>query len=161
MQEVGAYGTDPLSPPVIDPFVVVDVMDRIPAKLALYTNYSKYNYRDEKGDYKSTLAGVADYLYNYESSYTLDFDGTLNRSWGCYEFNIPNHIQSIWNNYLNEKAEAEEESRAIDYDNIKGRTIYLAPTASDLFTTQYASLQAGEQSNAAPMILDMTYTMIR
>ncbi len=159
MQEVNGY-----DPSAIDPFLVTDWMNYMPSSLGLYTDYSYYYIYDEddEDDYYISLSGVADYLYAYESSYTLDFDGSLNRSWGCYVMNISNHIQTIWNGYLSAKEEAEENNTEIDYDSIAGRTVYLAPRSTSLYSMKFASLQAGDPTlNSAPMQLDITYTMIR
>ncbi|MFR9503508.1 MAG: DUF4270 family protein [Rikenellaceae bacterium] len=155
------YGVDGYDPADINPFTVTPWMNVMPTSLGLYTNYADYYYEEDDVTY-TMLAGVADYLYAYESSYTLDFGGSMNRSWGCYVMNISSQIQSVWNNYLIAKEEAEEDGTEIDYDDISGCKVYLAPIASNLFTYRYASLQAGDATeNSAPIYLDLTYTMIR
>ncbi len=159
----------------IDPYVVTPVMNELPTSLGLYTDYSFYYVEDEdyEDEYYVSLMGVADYIYAYESSYTLDYGGALNRSWGCYVFNIPGHIQDIWNSYLEAKEEAEENGTEINWDDVEDRKVYLAPTYSTLFSAKYASLQAGvgtsdiasemgvDEVNSAPIYLELTYTMIR
>ncbi len=148
----------------INPYLVTPWMNVMPTYLGLYTDYSLYLVEDEDDEdvTYSTLTGITDYLYEYESSYTLDFDGGLNRSWGCYVMNISGHLQACWNLYLAAKEEAEENGTQIDWDDVSERTMYLAPTASNLFSMIYASLQAGDtEANSAPMSLDLTYTMIR
>ncbi|MFR9523219.1 MAG: DUF4270 family protein [Rikenellaceae bacterium] len=148
----------------INPFVVTPWMDAMPTSLGLYSDYSYYLYEDEDdGETYSTLTGVADYLYAYESSYTLDFGGSLNRSWGCYVLNIPGYVQTAWNSYLSAKEEAEEDGTEMDWDSWEeDRTAYLGPIASSLYSMKYASLQAGDPDlNKAPMHLELTYTMIR
>ncbi len=158
MTQLDSYDLD-----MIDPFLVTPWMNSMPSNLGLYTNYSSYYVEDEDNEdtVYTTLTGVADYVYAYESSYTLDFGGGLNRSWCCYVLNIPGALQSAWNYYLDAKAEAEENGTEIDWDAVEDRVVYLAPTATSLFTTQYASLQAGEADNSAPIYLELTYTMIR
>ncbi|MFR9529271.1 MAG: DUF4270 family protein [Rikenellaceae bacterium] len=156
MQEVTSH-----DPNDIDIFTVTPWMNVLPTNLALYTNYSHYYYDEDDVTY-ATLTGVSDYLYAYESSYTLDFGGELNRSWGCYVMNIPGHIQVVWNSYLAAKEEAEENGTDIDWDSVEYRKMYLGPTASNLFSSQYASLQASDpELNSAPFYLELTYTMIR
>ncbi len=145
----------------INPYSVTPWLDYLPTTLGLYTDYSYYLYYDDGVTY-TTLSGVADYLYAYESSYTLDFGGELNRSWCSYVMNIPGQMQLIWNEYLEAKEEAEESGEEIDWDSLTNRVIYLAPTASSLYSPQYASLQAGDATgNSAPMRMELTYTMIK
>lgn len=161
MEQVTSYDSS-----YINPFLVTEWMDYMPSNLGLYTTYSNYYVLDEddedEDDYYLSLTGVADYPYAYESSYTLDFSGAMNRSWCCYVLNISSHIQSIWNSYLTAKEEAEEAGTEIDWDSISGRSVYLGLTATNLFGPQYASMQAGDvDQNATPMELSVTYTMIR
>ncbi len=147
--------------PTVDAFYYTPWMNYMPTNLGMYIDYSCYYTVEDDVTY-TTLVGVADYVYAYESSYTLDFGGEMNRSWGCYVLNIPSQIQSIWNGYLEAREEAEEAGTEIDYDSISGRSVYLGPTATDLYGMQYATLQAGDPTlNTAPMRLELTYTMIR
>ncbi len=167
MQEVDSYDYT-----TIDPYLVTPWMNVMPSSLGMYTRYSYYLV-DEDGNlfteaigdddaYYTTLTGIADYLYTYESSYTLDYGGELNRTWGCYVMNISAHIQSCWNYYLDAKEEAEENGTDINWDDVEDRTIYLAPSSTSLNSFLYASLQAGDsEANSAPMYLELTYTMIR
>ncbi len=147
--------------PTIDPYYYTPWMNYMPTNLGMYVDYSNYNLTEDGITY-STLTGIADYVYAYESSYTLDFGGAMNRSWGCYVLNIPSQIQTVWNGYLLAREKAEEDGTEIDLDSIAGRTIYLGPTAANLFGMQYATMQAGDAAeNSAPMRLELTYTMIR
>ncbi|MFI3281243.1 MAG: DUF4270 family protein [Rikenellaceae bacterium] len=156
-------GIDDYDVTSVDPYTVTPWMNVMPTSLGLYTRYASYYYEDEDdGETYTTLTGAADYLYYYESSYTLDFGGSLNRSWGCYVMNIPSQIQSAWNSYLSAKEDAQEAGTEIDLDDVDGRTLYLGPRATDLFSFKYASLQAGDPNeNSAPIHLELTYTMLR
>lgn len=173
MNEVSSYDYT-----TIDPYLVTPWMNVMPTTLGLYTDYSyyyvwaeddvdyKYSYVADNGDDDEliyvTLTGIEDYLYPYESTYTLDFGGEMNRSWGCYVMNISAHVQSCWNLYLDAKEEAETNGTEINWDDVSDRTMYLAPTASNLNSFEYASLQAGDgELNSAPIYLELTYTMIR
>ncbi|MFI3324140.1 MAG: DUF4270 family protein [Rikenellaceae bacterium] len=154
-------GIDGYDYTTINPYSVTPWLNYMPTKLGLYSDYSNYYYDEDDVTYTS-LTGVADYLYAYESSYTLDFGGSLNRTWCCYVMNIPGQIQVIWNEYLEAKEEAEENGTEIDWDSLTERTIYLAPIATNLFSQQYASLQAGDADmNSAPMKIELTYTLIK
>ncbi|MFI3331796.1 MAG: DUF4270 family protein [Rikenellaceae bacterium] len=160
MADVTSYDID-----LLDPWVLTPWMDYMPSGLGLYADYTNYAQFDDADDYSTlyyTLTGIPDYLYAYESSYTLDYSGALNRSWGCYVMNIPSYLQAVWNYYLEAKEEADRVVENINWDDVEYRSIYLAPYAMNLFGTQYATLQAGNPSeNLAPMTLEVTYTMIR
>ncbi len=166
MQEVDSYDYT-----TIDPYLVTPWMNVMPTSLGMYTKYSYYLvdengevFTDEIGEdsYYTTLTGIMDYIYAYESSYTLDYGGELNRSWGCYVMNVSAHVQTCWNYYLEAKEEAEENGTEINWDDVPDRVFYLAPVASDLNSFKYVSLQAGDgEVNSAPIYLELTYTMIR
>lgn len=160
MTEVDSY-----DPSLLDPFAVTPWMDYMPSGLGLYTDYTNYPQFTNSDSYDTkyyTLTGIPDYPHAYESSYTLDYGGAMNRSWGCYVMNVSSYVQAVWNLYLAAKEEAGGVVENIDWDSVTGRSIYLAPYAKDLFGTQYATLQAGDpDGNSAPMLLDLTYTMIR
>lgn len=111
-------------------------------RLGLYTSYK-------------TLTGIPDYNYTYENQgYTINYDGYLNRSQGCYRMDIKNYLQQLWNDYLQYKAGRIEE--------IPDRTIYLAPEAASINTFSFASVQGmGGGQNDVPMKLEIAYVMIR
>ncbi len=145
----------------INPYLITPWLNYMPTNLGLFSDYSSYYYEVDDVTYTS-LTGVADYVYAYESSYTLDFGGGLNRTWACYVFNIPAQIQVIWNSYLEAKEEAEESGSEINWDDVESRVMYLGPTATNLYSMQYASLQAGDTNlNSAPIRMELTYTMLR
>ncbi len=159
MTQVAGY-----DPTTIDATAITPWLDYVPARLGLYTNYSNYrvNIAGDATNY-SSLQGIADYAYQYESSgTTLDYGGNLNRSWGCYVMNISSYTQTVWNSYLKAKEEANGVVADIDWDSIEGRKVYLAPVADALFSLRYGTAQ-GEAAaiNGAPMRIELTYTMIR
>lgn len=156
----GVVGYDPST---IMPGVVTPWLNYMSPRLGLYLNYSNYqtSVENKEGTY-SSLQGIADYAFAYESSYDIDYGGDMNRSMACYEMNISSYLQALWNNYLTAKEEAEGKVENIDWDKVAGRKIYLAPTAEDLFSLKYATAQGQASSqNGAPIRLELTYTMIR
>lgn len=142
-------------------------MDYAPTRLGLYTDYSNY-YKTQATSTSdaskySSLTPIADYNYSYENSYstTLPYGGKINRSLGCYEFDISSYLQSLWNRYLDVKAKTSGNAK-VDLSQVKNRTIYLAPEASSLQGFSYVTLQGlNDRVNNAPIKLDLTYTMIK
>ncbi len=132
---------------------LTEQMEGAPSRLGLYTNYK-------------SRTPISDYNYSYESQYgtTLNYGGYINRSQGCYKMNITAYVQSVWNNYIDEKKAAEAESRAVNLENVKYRTIYLAPEAGGFYTPSYCVLQGmttdGDE-NTAPLRLEIAYNMIK
>ena len=148
----------------IDPAKIVDQeryktllteMDDAQSRLGLYTSFKK-------------LSGISDYAYAYEQQYstTLTYDGYINRSHACYAMNISGYMQQLWNSYRKERDAAKAEGRAIDLDNVKGRTLYLGPEAYSAYTLDASFLQGSDTDTAAepltaPIRLELTYNMIR
>ncbi len=136
-----------------NPDRLIGQMDAAPERIGLYTDFM-------------TLTAISDYNYYREKVYDLDlnYDGYINRSRGCYTFDITGHVQQLWNSYLAEREEAEREGRDIDPANIAGRTIYAAPEAYGLFTSRYTVLQGmadDAQTNSAPIRFEMTYNLLK
>ncbi|MDO4757924.1 MAG: DUF4270 family protein [Rikenellaceae bacterium] len=133
---------------------LIEEMDESQSRLGLYLDYKKLN-------------AVSDYAYAYEQQYssTLDYGGYINRSWGCYTMNITGYMQLLWNAYRNEKSTAQEEGRAVNLDNISGRTIYLGPEAYSAYTQEVSFLQGANNDSdeelTAPIRMEFTYNMIR
>lgn len=133
---------------------LIEEMKSSPQRLGLYTDYKR-------------LTAVSDYAYAYEqqSSGTLDYDGYINRSWGCYSMNITGFMQMMWNSYRKECATALEENRAVDLKNVNGSTIYLGPEAYSAYTQDIGFLQGANNDNeaelVAPIRMEFTYNMIR
>lgn len=155
---------DPLD---INPLVITSWLNSAPASLGLYSQYTAY----VDSDGYTTLVGVSDYDYYYEAmGYDLDFGGDLNRSWGCYTFNIPGQLQLAWNSYVEAKEAAGDDIDSINWDDVEYCTMYLAPVATSLLSLQSVALQSMtwesvEQgttisSNNVPMEMSVAYTMI-
>lgn len=136
-----------------NPDRLVGQMNAAPERIGLYTDFM-------------TLKAVSDYDYYKEKVYDLDlnYNGYINRSRGCYTFDITGHVQQLWNSYLAEREAAGQEGRDIDIENVAGRTIYAAPGAYDLFTSRYTVLQGmtdDAQTNNAPIRFEMTYNLLK
>lgn len=126
-------------------------MDASLTRLGMYTDFKR-------------LAGVSDYYYAYEQNYgtELAYGGYINRSQGCYILNITSYIQNLWNRYRKEADAARAEGRAVNMDNVKYRSVYLAPEAYSVFTPSFSVLQGyNDGGNHAPIKLELTYTMIK
>jgi len=131
-----------------DPAAITPLLDASMSRLGLYT------------DYKS-LRAVADYNYVYEKQYSLElgYGGYLSRSWGCYVLDVTAYVQGLWSSYR-DLGEAERE--AGDLSGIEYRTVYLAPEAYGLFGFDRAIVQGMDGgSNAAPIKMELTYTLIK
>lgn len=136
-----------------NPGKLIEEMDAAPNRLGIYTDYKN-------------LTGIIDYNYVYEQRYEtkLAYYGYINRSRGCYVMDITGYAQQLWNAYFEEKEAARTEGRAINLDNVKNRTVYLAPEAYGLFTTSFGVLQGAatdDGSNNAPIRFDVAYNMIK
>lgn len=129
-----------------NPDVLAGAMDGSMTRLGLYTDFKK-------------LTAVADYNYLYEAQYstTLNYGGYLSRSLGCYELDITSYIQILWNAYrlLEDKS---------DLSSISGRTVYIAPEAYGVYGFAHSVIQGvgeGADAPAAPIKIELTYTLIR
>ncbi|MFR9640577.1 MAG: DUF4270 family protein [Rikenellaceae bacterium] len=144
----------------INSLLVTPWLDDSIYRLGLYSRYAWYNEEIDDIEY-TTLIGVEDYTYTYESSgYSIDFNGYLNRSWGAYVMNIPTYLQQVWNDY--EELKEEADGGEVNFDEIEDLTIYLAPAYDYLFSLKYSSMQGGVDAiNNAPMRLKLTYTLIK
>lgn len=136
-----------------NPGKLIEEMDAAPNRLGIYTDYKN-------------LTGIIDYNYVYEQRYEtkLAYYGYVNRSRGCYVMDITGYAQQLWNAYVEEKEAARTEARAVNLDNVKNRTVYLAPEAYGLFTTSFGILQGAatdDGSNNAPIRFDVAYNMIK
>lgn len=136
----------------LNPTVMAPILDKAMTRLGMY------------GTYK-TVTPIADYLYTYESSYTVAYDGNLNRSLACYKMDISNYIQSL---ILACTHNLKEDGRTVDFDKIEEiyRRVYLGPEAYGLFGFDRVAVIGGNSevnglSNSAPITLDMTYTVFK
>ncbi len=136
----------------LDPSVITPVLNGAQTRLGMYTDYKN-------------LSPVADYMYANESTYTIPYGGYLNRSLACYTMDISNFIQSLALACADNLA---QDGRTVDFDKIdeKYRRIYLAPEAYGLFGFDRVAViggdgEVGGARNAAPVKLDMTYTVFK
>lgn len=148
---------------------LIKEMDAAPNRLGLYTNYK-------------SLTPISDYAYTYEQNYstTLAYGGYVNRSRGCYVINITGYLQQLWNNYIKAKTAAGAEypdpedpdfdakyavwEKAIDWDGIKYRTVYIGPEAYSVYTNSFGVLQGAstdEKSLECPIRFDLAYNLIK
>ena len=126
-------------------------MDASLSRIGMYTDFKR-------------LAGISDYYYAYEQNYSteLAYSGYINRSQGCYIMYITSYIQNLWNRYRKEADAARAEGRAVNMDNVKYRSVYLAPEAYSVFTPSFSVLQGyNDGENRAPIKIELTYTMIK
>lgn len=127
---------DPAERPAAIPF-----LDAAPTRLGMYTAFA-------------SLTGIPDYDYEYEESlsnygdqYKLPYGGELNRSRGCYAMDVTAYIQRMWSEY--QRADG-------NLDEVKYRSIFVAPAADDMFTLGQVALQGND---AIEIVL--TYTLMR
>lgn len=127
---------DPAERPAAIPF-----LDAAPTRLGMYTAFA-------------SLTGIPDYDHEYEESlsnygdqYKLPYGGELNRSRGCYAMDVTAYVQRMWNEY--QRADG-------NLDEVKYRSIFVAPAADDMFTLGQVALQGND---AIEIVL--TYTLMR
>ncbi|MBR4056252.1 MAG: DUF4270 family protein [Rikenellaceae bacterium] len=127
---------DPAERPAAIPF-----LDAAPTRLGMYTAFA-------------SLTGIPDYDYEYEESlsnygdqYKLPYGGELNRSRGCYAMDVTAYVQRMWSEY--QRADG-------NLDEVKYRSIFVAPAADDMFTLGQVALQGND---AIEIVL--TYTLMR
>lgn len=127
---------DPAERPAAIPF-----LDAAPMRLGMYTAFA-------------SLTGIPDYDHEYEESlsnygdqYKLPYGGELNRSRGCYAMDVTAYVQRMWSEY--QRADG-------NLDEVKYRSIFVAPAADDMFTLGQVALQGND---AIEIVL--TYTLMR
>ena len=131
----------------LDPIALAEAMNKAIPRLGLYTNYKK-------------LSPVLDYMYDQESTTTLDYNGYLNRSRALYEMNISAFIQELVNALLAIEPDA---NGVIDLSKLQApRTLYIAPEAEEQFTLSRSILQGSNHLlNNASIELNLTYTLVK
>lgn len=127
---------NPAERPAAIPF-----LDAAPTRLGMYTAFA-------------SLTGIPDYDHEYEESlsnygdqYKLPYGGELNRSRGCYAMDVTAYVQRMWSEY--QRADG-------NLDEVKYRSIFVAPAADDMFTLGQVALQGND---AIEIVL--TYTLMR
>ena len=141
---------------LLDPATMTPLLDSSLSRLGTYTSVE-------------SLSPIADYNYFYEANYgtSLNYDGYLKRSLGCYVMDISSYMQRL-KNYVDKLNPDDDENfvyegkfKAED-DNSISRTLYIAPEAYSLYTMQRSKLQGMEDAaNNASIRIELTYTMIK
>ena len=122
--------------------LAIPYLDAAPSRLGMYTNFTSLTgIPDYDPEYEETLAST------YGDEYKLPYGGELNRSRGCYTMDITSYIQRMWSEYL--KADG-------DLKQIQYRSIFVAPTAGDMFTLGQVALKGNES-----LQVNLTYTLMR
>ncbi len=128
----------------------VSMLDNSFTRVGTYLNYN-------------TLSPVIDYDYVYESTYNTEgiYNGYLDRSRGCYVLNITAHIQKLFNSIRQEDG-TYDVSKADE----KLRVLYVGSEATAPYALKESVLQgmavdADNNSVAAPIQIDLTYTLIK
>ncbi|MBR4850403.1 MAG: DUF4270 family protein [Alistipes sp.] len=134
---------------------LVPLLDESMERLGAYLEYT-------------TLTPIIDYDYVYENQYnsSLPYDGYLDRSRGCYVFNITAHMQRLVNYAKNVKQ--EDGSFLFDKEdkNYTPRSIFIGTEAYSLYDFATSKLQGmTEGADGAkvdtPIEFDLTYTLVK
>ena len=129
---------------------LIPLLDKSFTRIGAYLNYNM-------------LSPVFDYDYVYESTYDTEaiYGGYLDRSRGCYTLNLTTYIQRLFNYAKSVRQEdgtyAFNESDA----NYVKRTIYLGAEAIAPYAFTESVLQGAGDDIAAPIQIDLTYTLIK
>lgn len=136
-------------------------MSAAPSRIGMYTKYN-------------TLTPIVDYNFYAEqvSGTALAYDGSVNRSRGCYVMDITGYAQQLWNSFLKESEHAKDAEgniiwEKIDWSKVEKRSVYLGPEAYDLFTAEFSVLQGASTQPGAPVVnnapirFELTYNMIK
>ena len=115
-------------------------------RLGTYLNYN-------------TLSPIIDYDYVYEQTYGSEtiYNGYIDRSRGCYILNITAHMQKLFNSI-------RQEDGTYDVSKVdeKLRSLYIGAEASSPYALTESMLQGEDSgSNAAPLQIDLTYTLVK
>lgn len=115
-----------------------------------------------------TLSPILDYDYAYEKRQEIElpYNGYLDRSRGCYVFNITAHIQRLVN--YAKKVKQEDGSYLFNEDDsgYTPRTIYIGTEAYSLYSFETSKVQGmttGDDGATvdAPIEIDLTYTLVK
>ncbi len=152
-------GVDEYDTPLSLSFDEVDALSKLSSRMGLYTSY--VTYIDE--DYATYLESAVDYTFSSEILYGVisNYDGSLNRSLGCYIMNIPLEMQTMWSDYC-EARDSAGGAEFIDWDAQEWNKMIIAFTADNLLSPRYVSLQGeADGVNKTPLRLDVAYTLIK
>ncbi len=139
----------------------IDKLNKLPMRMGLFVNYNTF----VDSDLETLMETVVDYDFYTEAAtyYTSDFDGTFNRSLGCYEMNIPLQMQEIWTEYQDAKSAAGGDRDLIDWESQSWTRLYIAPVVTNFMSPRYSELQGpyDPSSNQSPMRFEITYTLLK
>ena len=144
-----------------DPLGMGEIMNGAMDRAGLYVRYG-------------SLVGITDYPYGYESSYSLAYDGYLNRSLAAYTMDVSTYVQSL----MAAAQENVDESGKVQFDKFSEnyepkseslvgyRRFYIGPDAASCFGFDRQAIYGTDGEidgvkNPAPITLDMTYTIVR
>ena len=133
---------------LMDPITVGEMMNWSLPRLGMYLNYK-------------SLTPVTDYMYtNEQAGGVLAYNGYMNRSLACYQMNVTSYFQSLMNDILTLKPEADG---TLDFDKLSlPRTIFVGPDALDNFSFNRSIIQGGNSElNPASIDIKLTYTLIK
>ena len=155
----------------INPISMGEVMNASMDRMGLYSTYGEVFYADKRD---MTLIGITDYAYSYESSYSLDYGGYLNRSRAAYSMDISTYIQTLMDRAqknVDESGKVLFERFAEGYESdgeflVNYRRFYIGPDASQSFGFNRQAVygtdgEVNGMTNPAPITLDLTYTIVR
>ena len=77
----------------------------------------------------------------------------------CYVLDISGYLQGLWNRYLAAKAEAG--GGTVDLAKVADRSIYLGPGPTTLHQRFRQGAGHAGRGYAAPVALDLTYTLMK
>lgn len=151
----------------LDPIKMTGIMDLAMPMLGLYTRYGGADASN------NNIIAISDYAYSKISN--IDYDGTLNRSLGCYTMDISTHIQSLMMaaaDNVDEDGKVKLEkfdpnNPESDPDLVVYRRFYIAPAADSLFGFNRQAIFGGnsdadvaDELEDAPITLELTYTTV-
>ena len=118
-------------------------------------------------DYDDRIA-IADYGYTVESSYTLAYDGYLNRSLASYTMDVSTYVQTL----MLAAAKSADKDGVVNLAKFRAdyaegeslvnlRRFYLGPEAYSMFDFRRQTIEGmNGVTKAAPMKLELTYTVV-
>ena len=148
---------------LFDPIALGEIMNGSMERMGLYSRYGGY-----EDDYTNDIIAIADYLYTKESSsFSIPYDGYLNRSLGCYTMDISNFMQSLISNVISES----DENGVVDMEKFKtdrqlniSRRMFVGPAADALYGFNHQLIYGGDAvertEEIAPMTLELVYTIV-
>jgi hypothetical protein len=130
--------------------LLTPLLDKSFTRLGAYLNYNRLNH-------------VFDYNYLYEKEYGTEttYGGYLDRSRGCYVMNITAYIQHLYN--YAKRVRQEDGSYAFNESDVDyvGRTFYIGTEATAPYLFTESVLQVTGVGLAAPIQIDLTYTLVK